>query len=365
MRTFNAEMTGEIASRLSEGVLRVQGLSKWTDAGRWAYQMTLFGHLADQRGIAFDKLDAGFRDMLTRNGIGAESWDRVRATPVRREQGVDWIFPEDIADQALADRIIEIGATDVDRAVPVADLETSALFHEAGKPGTVIGEGVRNSLLFKSFGVAMLLTHGKRIMEMSNWKDRAHYATNALIGLTLAGALSIQLKEIAKGRDPRPMDDLAFWGAAAFQGGGFGMVGDLLQMAVEPRMASFAKWIAGPVADTVQNTTALGKALYDRAADTKTPAGNPQGNPGGAGRRFLESELPGGNLWFSKLAFQRLLLDRLSEATDPNYRKSWRAMEKRASDARTGYYWAPGSTSPERAPDFGNALPADQPGGSQ
>lgn len=361
MRAFNSEMTKEWASRLSEGTLRASGMGRWTDAGRWAQQLTMFGHMSDMAGRSFDQLDPAFRRLFERYGIGADGWDIIRATKQRQHKGAGWIFPEDIADSNLGDRVLEMSATETDLAVPVADLETRAMFHELGRPGTVPGEIIRNSLLFKSFGVAMLLTHGRRIMQMSSWRQRASYGFNAAIALTMGGALTLQMKEIAKGRDPMPMDNWAFWGAAIAQGGGFGMIGDLAELVADPRMSSWAKYIAGPVADTAQGLSEFGAAAVKRAFNIRSKTGKPA-NVGAKGIALLQREVPGGSLWYARAAFQRLLLDRLSEAADPNYRQSWRRMEKRAREQRTGYWWGPGDTAPARLPDFENGLGAAQMG---
>lgn len=350
MRTFNSEMSREVASRLAEGVLRVSGMGHWTDGGRWANGLTLFGHMADVADRPWSKLDAGFQRMLDRYGIGEGHWDAIRSTPLRQERGAHWLFPEDITDQRLADRVLEMAATEQDLAVPVADLETRAMLHKI-QSGTVLGETVKNSLLFKSFGIAMLLTHGRRIMQMSSWRDRISYTMGAAISLTLAGALSIQLRHIIKGNDPQPMDH-KFWLAALLQGGGFGMIGDLTSLVSNPRMASIAKYIAGPVADTGQSLLELGSDTAKKVAGDRETSR--KANPGRKLVNLLQTEVPGGNLFYTRLAYQRLFLDRLSEAVDPHYRSSWRRLEKTAREGQSPYYWRPGQTLPDRAPDIGS-----------
>ena len=60
--------------------------------------------------------------------------------------------------------------------------------------------------------------------------------------LMLLGGLAVQLKEIAKGNDPRPMDSAEFWLAAVMQGGGLGIFGDFFS-------ASTSRTGAGRVAE--------------------------------------------------------------------------------------------------------------------
>ena len=175
--------------------------------------------------------------------------------------------------------------------------------------------------------------------------------------LTLAGAVSIQLREIAKGNDPRSMFDEngvpsgAFWLAAAWQGGGFGMIADLLKLTTDPRKDTFAEFLAGPVfGDTMTNAISLGNAAVRSAAGDRTA------NPGRALVKSIRSDLPGGNLWYTRLALNRMLTDQLQEEIDPNYRQSWRAMDRRLAEQGQGQWWAQGEVSPERAPDLQNAF---------
>jgi len=353
LRALNDELAAGAMGRMAEGVLRVSGLTAWTDSGHAAFGMGVLGHIADVRGKAFADLDEGFREMLERGGIGSEGWDAIRSTPIRSENGADWIFAQDVADPELGDRLLSMIAREQKVAVQQADFETRAVMHDSIKKGTVLGETVLNSLLFKSFGISMLLTHGRRILEMSDWKKRAQYLTRFALVTTMAGAVSIQLREILKGRDPRPMDSPDFWVAASLQGGGWGMIGDLLNMVVEPRMSSWAKWIGGPVIDTLDNATRLvgagvQKAKYEMGFSDK------DGNVGGAASKIVANEMPGGNIWYLRLALQRMFSDQLAEALDPHYAKSWHMLEKRAQDIGTDYWWRPGETSPERVPDLAN-----------
>jgi hypothetical protein len=66
--------------------------------------------------------------------------------------------------------------------------------------------------------------------------------------------------------------------------------------------------------------------------------------------KLLKQEAPGSSLWYTRLAFERLVADQLQEAIDPGYRKSWRDMKRKAREKGQEFWWEPGETSPERAP---------------
>ncbi len=358
-RLLGDEVQVGTMSRVAEGVLRAQGLNWWTDAGNAAFGVNVFTELATQRGKAWGELDGEFRGMLERGGIDAARWDAVRATPVQNRNGVKLLFAQDVADRELGDALLEMVAFEQQRAVQVADFETRATLAARFRPGTVIGELGKTALLFKSFGLSMLFMHGRRALARPTAAGAAGYALRIATTLTLAGAVSLQLREIAKGNDPRSMADGSFWLAAAWQGGGFGMIADLLKLTTDPRMNTFAEFLAGPVfGDTMTNAISLGNAAV------RSVAGDEKANPGRALVKSIRSDLPGGNLWYTRLALQRMLTDQLQEEIDPRYRESWRAMDRRLAEQGQGQWWASGEVAPERAPDLSNIF-AGEPANSE
>lgn len=342
-RILGEELTGEVSKRLAEGVLRASGLSRWTEAGRWAFGMEFIGHITEERSKGFNALDPAFRRTLDRYGIASDGWDAIRRTPLERDGHSEWIKPANVEDQGLGDKMLEMILAETDYAVPTADLRTRSMINSVAPKGTLIGEVTRSALLFKSFGVSMMIMQGRRIIEATG-ASRALYAGGLFLTTTLMGGLAVQLKAVGSGRDPRPMDDVQFWGAAVLQGGGLGIFGDFLQSSTNRFGGGFTASLAGPLAGDVQSVA--------NAATAKHPAW--------AAARLARQELPGGSLWYAKLAFDRMVTDQLQQAIDPNYVQSWDRMKKRAQEQRTRYYWAPGETAPDHAPDFSNALGGDE-----
>ena len=337
-RYLGEELTGEFTRRLAEGVLRVSGLARWTQAGRWAFGMEFLGTLTEQRGVALSGLDPALQRAFGRYGISAGDWDAIRAAPTVTDRGADWIDPPSLP-TAQGDKLLEMIQSETNFAVPVPDLRTRALISSVSPKGTIHGELIKSAFLFKSFGISVLLMHGRRAMEMAG-PQAARYTTGLVIGTTLMGGLSIMLKDLAAGRDPREADNKEFWGAALLQGGGFGIFGDFLKSAENRAGGGIAGSLAGPMVSDVQGLFNIAQAK----------------NTQGAAIKELRKQIPGGNIWYSKLAFDRMLADQLQEMADPHYRKSWSRMDKWAREQGTEYYWPAGQTAPDRAPDFSNAF---------
>lgn len=354
-RYLGEELAGEVSRRLAEFTMRVSGLSHFTQSGRWAFGMEFLGHITDESVKGFDALDPAFRRSLQRYGIERDGWDRIRATPLELDRDVPWLMPANVADRELGDRLLEMILTETDFAVPTADMRTRAMFSSVAPRGTWMGEIGRSALLFKSFGVSVMMMHGRRMLERQGAFNRAGYAAGLLIPLTLMGGVALQLKEISKGKDPRPMADedpaqtAKFWGAAMLQGGGFGIFGDFLSASENRFGGGFGETLAGP---TIGLASDIGQATIGNtvaAVEGKDTRFAPDA------LRIAKGEIPvATSLWYTRLAFERLAVDQLQSEIDPNYRKSWKRMEKRARDQGQDYYWAPGETSPERAPEFSN-----------
>ncbi len=342
------ELSGEFAQRLASGVLRVSLLARHTQALRWVYGMESLATYTEAAGTAWNKLEMPLRGALERYGIDEAGWNRLRAAPMDQDGGVDWISPHNLddADREIGDRFLEMIHSETDIAVPVADLNTRAVYNTAFKRGTWVGEAGRSAFQFKSFGISVMLRQSGEILAM-NAGTAAKYAGGLMIATTLMGAVSVQLKSLAQMKDPRPMGDAKFWTAAMLQGGGFGIFGDFLFAAESRAGGGIAETIAGPSVGDAQRLIDLTQAKDPRTKAVRTAKG------------FV----PGNNLWFARAAFDRLVADQIEEAINPDLRNARRRLDRYAAEQGTGYFWAPGDRLPERAPDFENALeqgPADR-----
>jgi hypothetical protein len=350
-RILNEELTGEVARRLAEGTLRVSGLAAYTQAGRWAFGMEFLGHLTNLVGRRFDELDPPLQRAMLRHGIAADTWDLIRSAPLEEHKGAAWLLPHNIEDRLAGDRLLQMIQTEADYAVPVADLRTRAMMNSVAPKGTWFGELARSALLFKTFGITLLMTHGRRMLERTP-VGMAAYAATFFILSTLGGAAAMELKELSKGKDPRPvpgrkdppLKHAEFWGAAALQGGGFGIWGDFLGSTENRFGGGPGETAAGPLVGTVAN---FGGAAFSGA---RYALGDTKAHPGRDLVKAFKQEAPGNSLWFSRVAFERLVADQLQEAIDPDYRKSWRSMQTKARQTGQDFWWEPGETSPKRAP---------------
>ncbi|RIK92869.1 MAG: hypothetical protein DCC73_11365 [Proteobacteria bacterium] len=350
----------EIAARLSDGVLRASGLSLLTETGRQNFALELSGHLGDMAGKKFAELPPPTQRMLARYRLDGDVWDIIRSTPLHDPDGVAILQAADIAARGdlpgglaeeLATRMLEMVHTETKFTVPSTTLAARTALGGALPRGTFWGEVAQSVAMYKSFGLTLMYTHVARALEQKTMAGKASYAANLMIATTVMGAVAMQLKQIAAGKDPRPMDSDEFWAAAMLQGGGIGIFGDFLFSDVNRFGGSLAQTLAGPV-------VALGDDIR------KLMLGNvmqlPGDDPTNFGRElanFLRRYTPGSSIWYARLAFNRILFDQLQQEIDPGHRDAFRRMEQRARrEFEQDYWWRPGEIAPDRAPDLGNAV---------
>lgn len=361
---FNMESAApEITERLAEATMRLSGLTAWTEAGRHAFQLEMMGFLADMTGKAWDDLPDPIRTrFLEARGFDARQWDVIRSTRLHRDpSGATFLVPDDIRHRTdispeeadgLSLRLMGAIQEQSEFAVPSGTLRGRALVLRDNLPGTLTGELIRSGLMFKNFALTIAFLHMRRLLASDRGAMLGQMAY--FFGMTtLMGAASLQLKEVAKGRDPRPMTSAAFVGAAMAQGGGLGIMGDFLFAAQNRFGGSVAQTIAGPgvgtFADAVQLGWRFGEEIYT-------------GENQHTGRhmvRFLRQNTPLSSVWYWSLPVQRHGFDNLQRALDPEASKAFRRAERRRQRQYGNPSWWPaGEAAPIRAPDLETAIGA-------
>lgn len=355
-RYTGEELTGEISRRLAEVVIRGQGLARHTRNGQWAFGMQFLSHLTEMRNRSFGQLDEGMQRVFRNNGLSEADWDAYRAAKLTQDRGADWIMPTDAG--KAGDRILEMVLRETDYAIIMPDIRTRVQINSFMKPGTLRGEIMRSSLLFKSFPMAIWNLHGRRLLDQPGKWSKARYAVGFGLSMTALGALAAQLKLLAAGKDPQPMNTPQFLGKAVVQSGGLGLFGDLLYNSENSYGGGILQTLAGPlIGQTLPNfaDATVGNAIRALDGDDGTDA-----EFGKDLSLALEREVPGRNLWYSRLAWERLVSDNIRELVDPNADRAFAERMRRAENEGTQFYSAPGSgLPPERLPDLESALPPE------
>lgn len=356
--------------KLANATMKASLLEAWTDAVRRGFSVTMMGALGKLSRQEWGELDAGDRARLQRQGITEADFNVWRLAVPESWNGSQMLTLQSL--RAVSDAQLAaggLGRRDLDRAVSKLlgsiadesefaslgqDLQTRAAVTRGTKKGTIEGEFLRSIMLFKGFPLSMVSRHWGRMADQWRAGDKASsvaYGAALTTGLTIFGALAVQLKDLVNGKDPRDMTSAKFWGAAFTQGGGVGIFGDLLYTGMGGQnRAGVPNWmnLLGPVVGSAFEAVDLtfgniGQAI--RGEDT---------HAGAEALRFARSHLPFLNLWYAKAAIDHAALQDLQEMLSPGYLARMRARAQK--DWGQDFWWRPGETLPSRAPDFGNAV---------
>lgn len=343
-----------VTGRMSEFVIRAQGLAHHTQALRDAIGSQIMAHLGDLAPKGWNELTGGDKRIFTTYGMGEADWNALRSKGLN--QG--FIDPAKLAREgqgAERDAAVKmLGAiAGVQRmAVPEGNSITRAMMLGKTQAGTWEGEFLRSIAQYKGFPMGAMMMHAFRGLESFADKEgqwfRGQYVANLIVTTTVLGAATLQLKNIAAGKDPQPMDNKKFWLNAAAQGGALGVFGDQVKAMFSAQRLDDPARLLTPAAGFGLDVKEL---MFGRLQDA---ANEREGHAGRQAVRMLHKYVPG--VFYTRLMFDRMILDTLQKRMDPDSANAFSRQEERArKEQDTQFWWRPGSSSP-RAPDFGRAV---------
>lgn len=336
----------------------------WQDGLRRGVAEMYASHLGREAANPWGGLNDGTRETLERYGIEAEDWELIRqglvapeptARPTSLRQRAD---APDVSEpegrryftfealDGIADRdLLKRGGLSGKEATPEAarriredlrirvqamvggvldDAMTEARARErvamtrGQKPGTVWGESVRAFTQFWSFSAAIMGRHVAPAAGGYAGQAPVALLAHLILASTALGYLSLQAKQIVKGREFRPMvdDDGEFQGGELFmasllQGGGLGIYGDWLFGEANRNGLGFTIGsLGGPAVGELERLTTIVRKAVSGDPDQMEDLPADIINGAKANTPFL-------NLFYSRAALDYLIFYRLQEATNP------------------------------------------------
>lgn len=349
------------SGRIANATMRLSLLNAWTDTLRRGFSLTMMQGLSRLSRLEWDALTPYDRDRMAQKGLTADDWNVMRQAPMVQHNGVDYLTPDAIystgdprAGEVVA-KMIGLIADESEIAVLNPDLATRAITSGGGSQrGSGAGELARAVMQFKSFPIAMISRHWRRMLDQPQGLDGAPAVANKLaysaammVSLTALGAIAFQTKQIISGKDPVDMTTPKFWGRAVAQGGGLGFAGDLLltDTADDRSPLDTLGRQFGPTYGSIADLYELTKGNIDEYNAGK------QTHAGAEAFRFARSHAPLVNLWYAKRGLDAAGLGALQENLSPGYLA--RVENKAKKDWRQDWWWRPGDAAPDRAPDLG------------
>lgn len=347
---------------MADRTMTWSGLTGLTRALREGFGLRFLSDITEMRGLDWAAMKTewpGYRAMFERYGLNEADWNAVRNV-APAEGGI--IRPTDVArggQREAAERLLGMIAQETEfatlqRVHRVYGGDNMLSINMTGERGTTAGELKRHMMSLKGYSLMVFkmqtIRAGQVAASTGSRAAGGAYFAGWFMTMTLLGGMVIQLKEMARGKDPRDITDPQFWGEAGFQGGGLGIMGDFIRSETNRVGGGVAETIMGPTLGSVSPILDLAITTPLQMMNDKEP------NAGRQVRRFLSNNTPM-LPFYLRLGYERAILDRLQEALDPKAKQAFRdQIRKSQNDYGQDWWWQPGDREPERGPDLGAAL---------
>jgi hypothetical protein len=264
-RYMSHDLVGGQLNKAANKFFDVIGLNYITDLQREAYSRTLSSYLGSllRKEVSYDDLHSGLKISLGNYGIKAKEWSALTKMqlPVVLRRKTSWGGDEDLllphlikdlgGDANLARKLDTFFQQDARLAIAEVAAEERAIMMsnpltgERLYRGTLPGEFA--ALFFSLRGV--LLKQYTKMYPIYQQMGAPNFMKH-LVPLFGVGYLSIMLKDILSGKEPRDMDrDTAL--EAIAQSGILGIIGDVVLEALSEDGPGVGNVIAGPGINTM------------------------------------------------------------------------------------------------------------------
>jgi hypothetical protein len=350
-RFADVENSNEGLTRyVSDTTFRMTLMSPHTQMARYAANTELLGLLTDSAGKPFN--DLPFKETLEKHGIGEADWAAYSEIPdTDFGSGAVFKHPKELKDTRLGDRIMTMIVDEGRRMVPDSTVQGRAAFVGSTRGGTLSGELLRSAAMFRGFPMGIYYLIMRDAVLKASMKDRVSYISTYMLYMTMAGAVTLQTKELLAGRDPLAMLDTsdpkrtaAFWGNAILRGGGLGVFGDFLFSDLNSYGRGLPETLAGPMAQFMGDSLNLSfgnalQALLQEDTDFAIEL-----------NRYVQSYTP--KPFYARLLLERMFFDNVTAMVDPKARQKIKRAERRALEERgQTFWWGRGESAPRRPPN--------------
>lgn len=334
-----------LMSKLASTVNSATGLGMMTDAARTAIVREAQGFMAMAKDSAmkFKDIPQEMQDALRRWGMDEADFSNIvkAEATVADASGADFITPQDVAliDKETA-RKYSYWLFDMSQKASnepgllTRAITTGAVAGQAQR-GTAVRNVASSITMFKSFGITVTLNHILPALRQGASEGKWGRAGAIMVGSTLIGASTLQLKAMLYGKTPQDMDTVKFWKSAALQGGGFGIFDTFVLADSNAYNESIAKGLAGPVVGLADDTRKLFMGNFDKAIEE------------GKESKFIAdlakyTQRYTPKMWYTRLLQERIMYDQLNRMADPLYDTKMRRLEnKMRRDKGQEFWWGP------------------------
>lgn len=357
-----SRITGEtyqktLSSRLAQGVIKYSGLTYLTKLGQKSFAIEFQRLIGKESRTPWKNLNLKTKYMAERYNITEQDWSalsKIKLTNSKYDSQSKFMKLIDIKDEQLRLKMQNWSSTEGRAATPTAANRVRAAQFGGTQQGEGMGELRRFFFQYKNFPMTVMWTHLNRAFGGLSDHPSAYmkytYPVKLISYTTMMGAALYNLRMVLQGKDPEPWNEKTL-AKGMMYGGGLGIFGDILLYDGTSYGSSPLVSFMGPFAGTVQDLhrLTLGKlstSIYKNNDWQKTYPVSVV--------NFLNRYTPGTNLWYLRLAKERLLVDNIRQTLDPQYRSKVRREQKQLREKGSDFWWRRGESTPYKHPKFSN-----------
>jgi hypothetical protein len=340
----------QVGDNLSKGwsstqrtFFKYNALAWWTNTLKEGSMLGMANYFARQKNLEFGKLNKQLQELFSMYDIDATKWDVIRKTAMEKaDDGMEFInigMLDQITDADMKkilnlDKVTEsqlriekdkfkasVSGMLLDRsiyAVIEPDARLKGNMTRGMLAGTPEGEAIRFMGQFKAFPFAIMTkVLGRELSYFKGPNVTKADMGRGFVGIValmvtqgFLGYVSMTLKDLLKGREPRDPNNFKTIMASFLQGGGLGIYGDVLFKEVRGS-ADVAAAAVGPVLLTAGDIIAA--INYGIRGEG--------GKAGKAAYRTVSANIPFLNLFYIKSAFDYMIGFQLMETMNPGVLK--------------------------------------------
>lgn len=294
------------ASKVERMFFKLNGLARWTDRHKLAMHRTMMHDLALIKSKAFASLPDDTKRIFNQYGINESDWKQIKKAVTKLDDGREYVMAELLDDFAVKQKLVGYLVDRTNVGVITPGLREERILKAGTQAGTPMGSFMSLMMQFKSFPVSIITKVWGREVYGHGKADIQGLALMTLMS-GVFGYMAMTAKDALKNKTPRDPAKLETIYAALAQGGGLGILGDVLLQDGAGFGKSFAGIAGGPTLSRVDDIF----KLYSAAA---------RGEFSGAqALRTGISYIPGQNLFYVRPALDQILLLQMQEMISPGY----------------------------------------------
>lgn len=374
-RLSNGDTVPGLISKFNQKLFKWNGMNLFNDTNQSSVAAILAANLGEHRTLAMKDLPDELQRAFKQYGIMDSEWDALRKRALKGKDFDEYYIAPDLVDDMTDAEIIDL------YRIPSLDLRQSSLrravregrntleskfgvylrdqisfsviepgvkerawLNQGLQAGTPLREAINLLTQFKQFPLTVVrkgLLAGAYGRGAETLTEALLTGRGSIIGLaayvaqtTLMGYLSMVALDFFRGKTPADPTRLKVVMESMLRGGGLGIFGDFMFGEYNKYGNSVLATMGGPAVGQFETFMKTMSGMTDYVNGDKTVGKREMGRV----LKAVAQSVPGQNLFYTRKAFEYLVLDRFNEMANPGYMNR---VEKMMRQERGQEYWAP------------------------